>query len=112
MAHSIFPSRWPAGPSVYLLLAGATALAGEPTVALDHFLRAADAGQCIESEAYRAIRQHGPGQATQLVQSALRAQSQRAEQQRALGCQGDIAAQAISAGADPQAVLAATAAGL
>ncbi|MDJ0739139.1 MAG: hypothetical protein QNJ91_05450 [Gammaproteobacteria bacterium] len=84
--------------------------AADPLVV--HFLAAADAGQCIESVAFRLIRQHGGRGATQVVRSALIALGQREAHQRALGCSGDIAAQAIAAGADPAAVLQATAAGL
>lgn len=112
LAQNITSRRWPVGPALALLLGGTPALAGENSVWMDRFLAAADGGHCIESEAYKAIRDQGARHATLLVQSALRALSQRVEQQRALGCAGDIAAQAISAGADPQAVLAATAAGL
>ena len=79
---------------------------------LAYFLAAADGGLCIESETFKAIRDEGTAQTLEIVQSSLDALAQRADQQRALGCSGDIAAQAIAAGADPDAVLAATAAGL
>lgn len=88
------------------------ALARSEAQWLDYFSSAADAGQCIESVTFTAIRQAGDVPATPIVQSALRALALKADQQRALGCAGDIAAQAIAAGADPDAVLAATAAGL
>jgi hypothetical protein len=79
---------------------------------LDDFLAAADQGRCIESVTFHMIRQRDPTEAPQVVQSALRAHARRARQQRTLGCEGDIAAQAIAAGADPQQVLKTTAAGL
>ena len=81
-------------------------------VSLDDFLSAADNGQCIESVAYRFIREHGTQRAGGIVETALNALSMREQQQRLLGCEGDIAAQAIAAGADPGMVLKATAAGL
>ena len=76
------------------------------------FLRAADAGECIEDVTYRMIAGPNGGQASEVVAAALNALSLRGDQQRALGCDGDIAAQAIAAGADPADVLRATAAGL
>jgi hypothetical protein len=79
---------------------------------LQEMLRAADRGQCIETQTFVVIQTHGPGLATAVVQAALQAQALRRDQQRSLGCAGDIAAQAIAAGADPSQVLRATAAGL
>ncbi|MCB1723097.1 MAG: hypothetical protein H6959_01370 [Chromatiaceae bacterium] len=101
-----------AGHVLALLTCAGTALADDSAAWLQRFLAEADRGHCIEGAVYNAIRENGAGSATAVVQSALRALDQRAEQQRALGCAGDIAAQAIDAGADPDAVLAATAAGL
>jgi len=79
---------------------------------VDEFLAAADRGQCIESLTYQMIRDQGPDDASPVVSAALAAHAQRKQQQMTLGCDGDIAAQAIAAGADPQQVLRATAAGL
>ena len=79
---------------------------------LNDFLRAADEGQCIESVVFQKIRQRGPEQAGAMVRAAVAALAERGQQQRALGCEADIAAQAIAAGADPDEVLRATAAGL
>jgi hypothetical protein len=79
---------------------------------LDEFLRAADQGHCIEGVTFRLIQRQGPAEAATIVREALVALSQREQQQRSLGCAGDIAAQAIAAGADPDEVLEATAAGL
>ena len=79
---------------------------------LDDFLAAADRGQCIEGVTYRMIRERGPADAGHVVEAALEAHARRARQQRDLGCKGNIAAQAIAAGADPDQVLEATAAGL
>lgn len=79
---------------------------------LEEFLRAADGGECIEHVTYRMVEQHGVTRAAEVVTAALGALAVRTEQQRALGCDGDIAAQAIAAGADPTDVLSATAAGL
>jgi len=95
-------------------LAALAALLLSPAIAapLDDVLAAADRGQCIEDVAYRMIQQRGPANAVEVVRVAVEALQQRGEQQRSLGCQGDIAAQAIAAGADPDQVLQATAAGL
>ena len=79
---------------------------------LDEILVAADRGECIEGVTFRLIQERGPGDATGIVEAALEADKQRQQQQRLLGCAGDIAAQAIAAGADPDQVLEATAAGL
>lgn len=88
--------------------------AGDPVdcALVDDILRAADQGQCIESVTFRMIQSQGRGQAAAIVRAALGALGQREQQQRSLGCAGDIAAQAIAAGADPNEVLEATAAGL
>lgn len=79
---------------------------------VEDFLKAADNGQCIESVVFKKIHSSDRKQTRSVVANALAALTQRAEQQRALGCDGDIAAQAIAAGADPGEVLDATAAGL
>lgn len=79
---------------------------------VDEFLRAADQGHCIEGVTFQLIQRQGPAEAATIVRAALAAHTRREQQQRALGCAGDIAAQAISAGADPDQVLEATAAGL
>ena len=79
---------------------------------LDDFLAAADQGQCIEGFTFRLIDERGPGDASIIVKAAIEAHRQREHQQRVLGCTGDIAAQAIAAGAEPEQVLQATAAGL
>lgn len=79
---------------------------------LDDFLVAADRGQCIEGVTYHMIHDRGPADAARIVEAALEAHARRERQQRNLGCKGNIAAQAIAAGADPDQVLEATAAGL
>lgn len=79
---------------------------------VDQFLDASAGGQCIESVTYRMIREHGRPQAGHIVHCALVALALHEQRQRGLGCSGDIAAQAIAAGADPDEVLHATAAGL
>lgn len=79
---------------------------------VDDFLVAADQGQCIEGVTFRLIKDRGSRNAASIVEAALKAHSQKQHQQRLLGCAGDIAAQAIAAGADPDQVLEATAAGL
>lgn len=96
------------GVAVAFLLPVSTAM-GSP---LDDFLKAADKGLCIESVTFRMIRKQGPAEAAGVVEAALEAYGQRELQQRSLGCEGDIAAQAIAAGAEPEQVLKATAAGL
>jgi len=79
---------------------------------LDDFLIAADRGQCIESVTFLMIKERGPSHAAAIVEAALAAHVRREHQQRAMGCPGNIAAQAIAAGAEPEQVLKATAAGL
>ena len=79
---------------------------------IDQLTVAATSGQCIENVTYLMIREHGPQHAATIVRASLVVLSRHGEQQRALGCAGDIAAQAIAAGADPDGVLKATAAGL
>ena len=98
--------RWSVVLPVVLIASAASA------ALLNDFLRAADEGECIESVVFKIIRQRGPEQAGAMVQAAVAALAEREQQQRALGCAGDIAAQAIAAGADPDEVLRATAAGL
>jgi len=100
------------GRLLALSLASLSAAASSAASLVDEFLRAADNGECIESVTYRAIQRQGPAGASAVVGAALAALALRQRQQRALGCDGDIAAQAIAAGADPDDVLAATAAGL
>ncbi len=98
-----------------LLIGALAALATGPLAAAglqDTFIRAADAGECIENVTYRMIKARGAASAEPIVVAALAALKRKTAQQRALGCQGEIAAQAIAAGADPAKVLAATAAGL
>lgn len=86
--------------------------AGDTAAAVKALIAEADAGRCIEDVVYRRIEAGDGGDAVTLVKAATLALEQRAAQQRELGCNGDIAAQAIAAGADPQKVLEATAAGL
>ena len=81
-------------------------------VSANDFLQAADRGECIEHVAYRFIRLRGSHEAVPIVEAALTALARRVGQQRTLGCDGDIASQAIAAGGDPEQVLAATAANL
>ena len=91
------------------LLFGASASADT----LEDLLAAADGGQCIETAAAAMISAPGGAEkAGEIVSAALQAASLREDAQKALGCQGDIAAQAIAAGADPDDVLGATAAGI
>lgn len=76
------------------------------------FVAAADQGQCIEDLVYQQIRSAPSGGAADLIKAAVEALGERTQQQLQLGCEGDIAAQAITAGADPVVVLEATAASL
>jgi hypothetical protein len=95
-----------------LLAAGLSALAVGADWAPTDFVAAADQGRCIEDVVYQQISTtHGVG-AAELVQAAVAALDARGEQQRQLGCDGDIAAQAIAAGADPAIVLETMAASL
>ena len=98
----------------HLLVPAAVILLLPPAAAalLDDLLAAADHGQCIEGYTFRLIEERGPADATRIVKAAIEAYGQREHQQRVLGCTGDIAAQAIAAGAEPEQVLQATAAGL
>lgn len=109
-SRSTLPPWTRRGLALFTLLAGVVAAA--PAVTAQLFVAAADRGECIESEVYRLIRERGGEAAGSLVAAALEALSLRERQQRKLGCAGDIAAQAIAAGADPDQVLRATAAGL
>lgn len=105
-----FPPWTRRGLTLLTLVVGTVAAA--PAVTAQLFVAAADRGECIESEVYRLIRESGGDAAGSLVAAALEALSLREREQRRLGCAGDIAAQAIAAGADPDQVLRATAAGL
>ena len=105
---SLYPSECRLAVFACLILAQPAA----SSTMVEHFLAAADQGHCIESVAYRLIHDQGPANATGVVKAALEAYGQRERQQRVLGCAGDIAAQAIAAGAEPDQVLQATAAGL
>lgn len=104
---------WPLGTTLGVVLAvgGAQAL-GEDGPLLGRFLDASAEGLCIESVTYRMIHEQGTRHAAGIVRSALVALGLEEQRQRDLGCSGDIAAQAIAAGADPDEVLHATAAGL
>lgn len=79
---------------------------------LEDMLAAADAGQCIETAVADAIGKDGADKAGEIVSAGVQAAAMRESEQKALGCKGDIAAQAIAAGADPDDVLGATAAGI
>jgi hypothetical protein len=104
------PRRWQVmACGVAALLAGAAPASSGALV--DALLDMADQGTCIEDAVFVRIRSQ-PAQASHVLEAAIRAWSVRREQQAQLGCDGDIAAQAIAAGADPQRVLDATAAGL
>lgn len=92
--------------------AGVVATSSEQNPLLKRFLAASADGQCIESVTYRMISEQGTAKVTEIVSSALAALTLHADQQREMGCTGDIAAQAIAAGADPAVVLRASAAGL
>lgn len=106
--------HWRRLPAASVLAFASWVLPVVPVSASMHndFLSAADQGQCIENVVFHVIQQRGVRQAGSVVHAALMAQAQRTAQQRSLGCSGDIAAQAIAAGADPEQVLKATAAGL
>lgn len=96
----------------FVVVAGAMIAASNASAGMyEDLLAASDAGKCIETAAAEMV-QANPDSATDIVAVALRAASQREAQQRALGCKGDIAAQAIASGADPDQVLEATAAGI
>lgn len=95
-----------------LMALGTTMPTGAAGDLYDEFLQAAGRGECIENVTYRLVTGRGPEQAAAVVSAASRALAERESQQRALGCMGDIATQAIAAGADPDDVLEATAAGL
>lgn len=114
LARNFVSIRWLAMVLSALLgvAVGSTAAAATDAGLVDEILHLADQGQCIESVTYRLIHERGPGHAGGIVQAAVLALSQREQRQRSLGCKGDIATQAIAAGADPDAVLKATAAGL
>lgn len=97
---------------VLLILASLQASVPARAALLDDFLAAADAGLCVERVVFRLLQQAEPDDAAAVIEAAIAAQTLRERQQRTLGCEGDIATQAIAAGADPAQVLRATAAGL
>jgi hypothetical protein len=98
----------------FVVAAGAMLVAANASAAvLEDLLAAADNGQCIEAAAAEMISAPGGAEkAGEIVSAALQAATMREAEQRALGCKGDIAAQAIAAGANPDDVLGATAAGI
>jgi hypothetical protein len=98
----------------FVVAAGAMLIgANASAAALEDLLAAADSGQCIETAAAAMISAPGGAEkAGEIVSAALQAATMREAEQKALGCKGDIAAQAIAAGADPDDVLGATAAGI
>ena len=95
-----------------ILLAATAHAQAEQDPLVGQFLHASAEGLCIESVTYRMISEQGTQHAVAIVRSALVALAQHEQHQRGLGCTGNIAAQAIAAGADPDEVLHATAAGL
>ena len=106
-------ASWRWGTTLGVALAFSSAPGqGEPDSLVGQFLDASVEGLCIESVTYRMIRERGTQHSAGIVQSALVALELEEHRQRGLGCSGDIAAQAIAAGADPDEVLNATAAGL
>jgi hypothetical protein len=103
---------WPLVATAVSWTGFSTAGGADPSAAVSAFIAEADAGRCIEDVVYRRIESGDAEDPVTLVKAATLALGQRVTQQRELGCDGDIAAQAIAAGADPQKVLEATAAGL
>ncbi len=91
------------------MMAGSTAVVADT---IDDLRLAAEDGKCLESVVADMIKAQGVEKAKDIVQAAYTVLSEYGEQQRAAGCSGDIGQQAIVAGADPNDVLEATAAGL
>jgi hypothetical protein len=85
---------------------------GAMAAAIDDLRLAAEEGKCLESVVGELIQQQGTAQAQEIVSAAYAVLAEYSEQQRALGCSGNIGQAAIAAGADPNDILAATAAGL
>jgi hypothetical protein len=75
-------------------------------------VEASNRGECIDQVTFKMISERGPASAATVVGAAVTALHQVQQRQRELGCSSDIAAQAIAAGADPDEVLRASAAGL
>jgi len=73
---------------------------------------AADQGKCLEAAVADMIQAQGADKAQEIVSAAYAVLGEVEQQQKALGCTGSIGQAAIAAGADPNDVLAATAAGL
>ena len=78
---------------------------------VDDVRNAALANQCLESVVSQLIQARGLGQAANIVAAAYLVLGELANEQKSLGCTGDIGQAAIVAGADPAEVLEATAAG-
>lgn len=74
--------------------------------------QAAADGKCLEAAVADMIKAQGTGKAQEIVSAAYAVLAETSEQQKALGCSGNIGQAAIASGADPNDVLAATAAGL
>lgn len=79
---------------------------------IDDLRLAAEDGKCLENVVGDMIQTQGVDKAKDIVQAAYTVLSEFDQQQKAAGCSGDIGQQAIVAGADPNDVLEATAAGL
>lgn len=74
--------------------------------------QAAAEGKCLETAAADMIQAKGNASAQEIVSAAYAVLAEVGDQQKAAGCSGNIGQAAIAAGADPNDVLAATAAGL
>ncbi len=85
---------------------------GVPTATLEELLKLVRQGFCLEEAVARLITDKGPEAATDVVFTAYRILPQLSDYQEQCGCAGNIDGMAIAAGADPNDVLAATAAGL
>ena len=97
-----------------LMVLGAMMAASSAVMAdtIDDLRLAAEDGKCLENVVGDMIKTQGVDKAKDIVQAAYTVLSEFDQQQKAAGCSGDIGQQAIVAGADPNDVLEATAAGL
>lgn len=73
---------------------------------------AAEQGKCLEAAVADMIQAQGADKAQAIVSAAYAVLAEVGDKQKALGCSGNIGQAAIAAGADPNDVLAATAAGV
>lgn len=91
-----------------MMAASATAMAD----ATGDLRAAAAAGTCLETAVGDMVKTQGADSAKEIISAAYAVLAEVGDAQKAAGCSGNIGQSAIAAGADPNDVLEATAAGL